>query len=956
MTMLSALALVAIAAGIEVNIAPDQPLAYVYVDDPLILELRSETDTLATVHLSITADALDTPVVGQFDNVVLRAKGSSWLALKDLPPVRGYYTVECSIEAAGETTQTTEHFSRIDRPAGSQPLPLFALGNGAGDRVLLALQSAGVRTVRINGMLPESSEQIGHAIGRGFKVVVFLEDATPEEAVAKASDLAKQFCSGIVRWDVASGETGALPIAVAQALRKAECTVPVAAVLDSVAAFQRLLAAGGGQHLREIVITSPEAAVSVLPVLRDTAEKAGYEDWHIHVANTKYSEFDPGLALVKSFFVGLAAGVSQRGFPVQMLFDEQLQPSAVYLNSLAHRLFGSEYAGPLLQEERATAPLFRHEDNWLAVLWSDHGSKDIDVLVEDARNITLVDARNNPMALPERQEGVLRLTIGPAPVYLSGSGGNVISRAAEYHCQRLLATILQETSYQTVFSPELLEALNGTRRAVTDDASAEARRSHFHTILRALPELEQRWHSGGVGQEIAAPAIADLARLARAMATVEEQGGKPFLDPLSDTFARSEEFQSLHLTGSSGSNRSERSDWLLHEVQRLMDEAEMLSGADRKIEASAVATLAEWRARALDIAAKAAPLKTPDDWQVAVELPTTGTETAPEPVEAPAPVPEVVLPEQLVHSVARGENLSSIADKYEVTLEELLAWNKLKKGATLSIGQEILVSDPAASVAPPVAEVVAPPAEEAAVPQPVPPPAEEAAVPLPVPPVAEEAAPTALAETEATAPEVDSPAAGIPPDETEAREITHTVVRGENPSIIADKYNVALEDFLAWNKLSKRSMLSIGQKLIVRTAQTPETAPATDAAPAATEPVAPEPVVHTVRSGEFPATIAKRYGVSVEELLRWNNLKRGAVLHVGDQLTVHSKGSTPENAGGGVDSPSGKKITHTIKRGDTPYLIGKRYGVDWREFLKWNNLSQNAVLHVGQEYVVYLPE
>ena len=48
------------------------------------------------------------------------------------------------------------------------------------------------------------------------------------------------------------------------------------------------------------------------------------------------------------------------------------------------------------------------------------------------------------------------------------------------------------------------------------------------------------------------------------------------------------------------------------EVGRLMAEAERLAKDGRPMEAGAVATLAEWRARALEIAAKAQPLGLPD--------------------------------------------------------------------------------------------------------------------------------------------------------------------------------------------------------------------------------------------------------------------------------------------------------------------------------------------------------
>ena len=45
----------------------------------------------------------------------------------------------------------------------------------------------------------------------------------------------------------------------------------------------------------------------------------------------------------------------------------------------------------------------------------------------------------------------------------------------------------------------------------------------------------------------------------------------------------------------------------------------------------------------------------------------------------------------LYHTVKKGETLFRIAEKYDLTLEELLKINNLKKGDTLKIGQKLLV-------------------------------------------------------------------------------------------------------------------------------------------------------------------------------------------------------------------------------------------------------------------------
>ncbi|HNT89316.1 MAG TPA: LysM domain-containing protein, partial [Candidatus Hydrogenedentes bacterium] len=53
------------------------------------------------------------------------------------------------------------------------------------------------------------------------------------------------------------------------------------------------------------------------------------------------------------------------------------------------------------------------------------------------------------------------------------------------------------------------------------------------------------------------------------------------------------------------------------------------------------------------------------------------------------------------------------------------------------------------------------------------------------------------------------------PAKKEPRKITHTAQRGDNPSVIANKYGVSTDDFLKWNNLRKRSVLHIGEKYVV---------------------------------------------------------------------------------------------------------------------------------------------
>jgi len=135
----------------------------------------------------------------------------------------------------------------------------------------------------------------------------------------------------------------------------------------------------------------------------------------------------------------------------------------------------------------------------------------------------------------------------------------------------------------------------------------------FLALLRGFTTLEEQWHAGKASRSATVAALAALSRLSRSMCVLQQEGGEAFVEPLRKTLARCGEYQSQYLTGSGGAQDArDRGDWLSQEVSRLTAEAETLDKDGRAIEAAAVAAMAEWRARALEFAAKAAPLSKPD--------------------------------------------------------------------------------------------------------------------------------------------------------------------------------------------------------------------------------------------------------------------------------------------------------------------------------------------------------
>jgi membrane-bound lytic murein transglycosylase D len=124
----------------------------------------------------------------------------------------------------------------------------------------------------------------------------------------------------------------------------------------------------------------------------------------------------------------------------------------------------------------------------------------------------------------------------------------------------------------------------------------------------------------------------------------------------------------------------------------------------------------------------------------------------------------------------------------------------------------------------------------------------------------------------------------------------HTVKRGETITTIARKLKVNRVDLAEANYLRTTSRLTAGQRLVIP--RMPSAAllarTATAAAIAAdvlaeTTPVdeGPESRIYRVRRGDTLFAIARRNGITVNELKAWNNL-RGNTLKIGARLVIQS--------------------------------------------------------------------
>ncbi len=119
-------------------------------------------------------------------------------------------------------------------------------------------------------------------------------------------------------------------------------------------------------------------------------------------------------------------------------------------------------------------------------------------------------------------------------------------------------------------------------------------------------------------------------------------------------------------------------------------------------------------------------------------------------------------------------------------------------------------------------------------------------------------------------------------------------------------------------------------------------------------------VEHVVRSGQTLSEIGQRYGVSVRLLRAANNNVHPRRLRIGQRLVIPVSAAARTRASQGRAPRPMPRVTgvryHTVRRGDTLWIISQRYGVTISDLRRWNGLGTNAtLLQLGQRLAVTPP-
>lgn len=126
---------------------------------------------------------------------------------------------------------------------------------------------------------------------------------------------------------------------------------------------------------------------------------------------------------------------------------------------------------------------------------------------------------------------------------------------------------------------------------------------------------------------------------------------------------------------------------------------------------------------------------------------------------------------------------------------------------------------------------------------------------------------------------------------------TYAVRKGDTLSRIARHYSVSVRELADMNRMTADTSLKVGQKLAVPTPKAAAGSTSKGAVAPKAAVAKPAATTHAVKAGETLTSIAKRYGVTTDALMRANGITDPTKLKVGQKLKIPAGhgSATPSN-------------------------------------------------------------
>ncbi|MDR2504342.1 MAG: LysM peptidoglycan-binding domain-containing protein [Deltaproteobacteria bacterium] len=175
----------------------------------------------------------------------------------------------------------------------------------------------------------------------------------------------------------------------------------------------------------------------------------------------------------------------------------------------------------------------------------------------------------------------------------------------------------------------------------------------------------------------------------------------------------------------------------------------------------------------------------------------------------------------------------------------------------------------------------------------------------------------------------------------------YQIRRGDSLSTLAQRHGVSAGLILQANNLKGNSLREGNMLLLPGTRAALRASSSLAASGRSGQVIAAGSTIHTVQRGDSLYSIARAYGVKLENLRQANNMRPHDNL-----LTVGQKIGIPPKTGSAQRGSGGSEGRFIVRKGDTLYSIAAQNNTSVAELIRLNGLRANKPIQPGQEIIL----
>lgn len=181
----------------------------------------------------------------------------------------------------------------------------------------------------------------------------------------------------------------------------------------------------------------------------------------------------------------------------------------------------------------------------------------------------------------------------------------------------------------------------------------------------------------------------------------------------------------------------------------------------------------------------------------------------------------------------------------------------------------------------------------------------------------------------------------------------YTVKSGDSVWKIANDHGISMDQLIQWNNI-KNNFVYSGQQLIVSNGESSSSITTNTGNASSSSNNAGNTAVsgtkYTVKSGDSVWSVSDKYGISMNQLIQWNNIKNN-FIYPGQELVVSNSSSTTNNQTTTNNANTNTGGTYTVKAGESVWSVANKTGITMDQLVQWNNIKNNFI-YPGQQLIV----